>query len=282
VTNTVVFKGNQGANYANTQYGPSPFLWNRPGIDIPAIEADPNRGIFQRIGWGRPMPLVAAGSEANYGSYKGFASTGGSAAALAAVGGGLTFSSDGDDEGASIVSSVPAFKINRDTGMVIFEAAFKVSTIADTKFGLYCGLIEAITLSATVPIAAAGTLADRNLVGFHRLEGDGDYLDTVYKADGVTQVTVGADAQVLVADTVIKAGFIYNPSDSYKLRYFGNGVELANTAGTYAGYTVPSALGTDFPNDVTLGMCFAILNATASTPGSASLIGMQCLQTFDY
>lgn len=197
-----------------------------------------------------------------------FGSGGAPVATLDEIGGGTTISSDGDNEGASIGMMGKPFQISRSYKKLCFEARVKTSTITDTKHGLFLGLIDAAALSATVPIAAAGTLADENFVGFHRLEGDGDAFDTVYKANGVTQVTVGADAVTVVADTWLKLGFVYEPSDSngvYYLTFYKNGIPLADKK------QIPSAAGTDFPNDVRLGFVFALLNATASTPGTSTI-----------
>ena len=244
----------------DTTRGISPNIWK--GFDLVKLR-------FGFGGWAdfddfTNGPVVAAAAEAQYGDYKGFASTGGTAAATAARGGVLTFSSDGDDEGASLAQRNTAYQIDLGLGAFAFEARFKTSTIADTKHGIFVGMLDAATLSATVPIAAAGTLADENFVGFHRLEGDGDKLDTVYKADGVTQVTVKEDAITLVADTYVKVGMVFDPSTKL-LTFYKNGTPLADTK------AIPTADGTDFPNDVTLGFVFAVLNATATTPGSSAL-----------
>jgi hypothetical protein len=190
-----------------------------------------------------------------------------------AQGGGSTFSSDGDNEGVAFqLAGLPMF-ISRDYGRFCLEVRLKTSTIADTKHGFFVGLLDTATLSATVPIAAAGTLADENFLGFHRLEGDGDAIDTVYKADGVTQVTVAADAVVLVADTYVKLGMIYEPygdkDGSYVVSFYKDGVRLA------ASKQVPTAAGTDFPNDVVMAPVFALLNATATTPGSTTIDWMR-------
>lgn len=216
-----------------------------------------------------------------------FGSDGAAVAALAVQGGGITIGSDGDNEGASIRHPVPLFKIARTTKLFGFEARFLTSTVADTKHGIFCGLMDSTAVTATVPIAAAGTLADVNLVGFHRLEGDGDQLDTVYKADGVTQVSVQTDAisttanvhtaaGALAADTFIKVGMLYVPSGdkdgSYRLSFYINGVRLATSK------QIPSADGTDFPNDVLMSPVFAVLNATGSTPGTASLSRIEAFQ----
>jgi hypothetical protein len=121
-----------------------------------------------------------------------------------------------------------------------------------------------VALTATSPITALGAIADINIVGFHRLEGDGDMFDTVYKADGVAQVTVQADAITLAADTWVKVGIVFNPLNN-ELSFYRNGVKLSGTK------IIPSVAGTDFPNDVRLGLVIALLNATGTTPGSSEI-----------
>lgn len=257
-----------GASLADTSRGPSPSIW----ADFPS--SDIMNGIkdgYQHFDDFLNGPRVAAGAEAYYGDYRGFADTGGLVADGGEVGGVLDLSSDGDNEGASFRTSCNPFQISRNHGKLWFEARLKSSTITDTKHGIFVGLKADTVHTATSPIAAAGTLADVNLVGFHRLEGDGDYFDTVYKADGVTQVTVQADAAIIVADQYVKLGFVYDPRTNL-LTFYRNGVKLATT------YTMVSAAGTDFPNDVRLGLAIAVLNATASTPGSTKIDWWRCGQ----
>ena len=194
-----------------------------------------------------------------------FSSTGGLFTKVDAEGGVRTLGSDGDNEGSSVRSGTYPYKIIRDAGELVYEARVKTSTIADTKHGFLLGLCEDTAFSATVPIAAAGTLADLNFVAFHRLEGDGDYVDTVYKANGVTQVTVKADAQVLVADTYIKLGMVFNRKGDNRLYFYADGIELPDYK------EIPSAAGTDFPNDIRLGWFPAVLNATGTTPGDVNV-----------
>lgn len=209
---------------------------------------------------------------------KAFGSDGAAIAALDEVRGGITLSSDGDNEGASIGQMIYPFQVSRSHYEFCFEALIKSSTITDTKHGFFLGMIDASALSATVPIAAAGTLADENFVGFHRLEGDGDAVDTVYKADGVTQVSVQTDAVTLVADTFIKLGMKFTPKGDkdgpWILSFYSNGTRLSTSK------QIPAADGTDFPNDVRLGWVFAVLNATASTPGTSSIQWLRVGQMF--
>lgn len=251
----------KGATIADTRRMSSPSIW----ADCPWLEI--MAGLKEGIALYDDFlngPRVAAGAEAAYGSYRGFASTGGLVADGGEWGGTLDLSSDGDDEGASFRTSCAPFQIARGQGKLWFESRVKSSTITDTKHGIFLGMTADAVLTATSPIAAAGTLADINLVGFHRLESDGDYFDTVYKADGVTQVTLQSDAALIAADTYVKLGFVFDPTTNV-LSFYKNGVKLSTT------YTVPSAAGTDFPNDVRLGLVIAVLNATGTTPGSAEI-----------
>ena len=206
-----------------------------------------------------PGYTTAITATAAWGQWKAFGSTGAThLPATPAWGGIATLGSDGDDEGAVIQGVGLPFQISRSHNKLWFECRVKFDTIQDTKYDAFIGLGDQMTISATVPITAtAGTMADENWVGFHRLGTDGDYVDFRYKADGVTAVTVGSDAQVLVADTWVKLGFVYDPV-SYGLTYYGNGQPLGT-------YTVPSAAGTDFPNDVLLSPLAAVINAAVVT-----------------
>src|SRR5574343_1628223 len=209
-------------------------------------------------------PIKAAGAVSHIGNYNCFADTGGSIADANAQFGAITLASDDDNEGASLAVALASLYITKAAGDMWFEARVKFSTIANTTIGAFIGLIDSATLSATVPIAADGTLADENLVGFWRLEGDGDALDTYYKADGVTAVAVKADAVTLVADTYVRIGMRFS-HETGKLYFYADGVELADNK------TIPNATGTDFPADAILRPVFAVLNATGTTPGSSTI-----------
>lgn len=237
---------------------------------VEALRAGLVEGFIREKQW-LTIPLVTPTTEAQYDDDTvGFSSTGGTMAMDAGeIGGGWKGGSDGDNEGASIRQNGQPAKISLDNGDFWFEAMVKTSTIADTKHGFFLGLIDAATLTATVPIAADGTLADENLVGFHRLEGDGDAVDCVYKADGVTAVTVQADAGTLVADTYTKLGMRFVPKRNIGngpgyLTFYQDGVAIGSKL-------IPSAAGTDFPNDVFMGFVFAVLNATGTTPGTSTI-----------
>lgn len=222
--------------------------------------------------------------------YNVFGSDGGSIAVFDGQGGGATFGADGDNEGVAVREPGAPFEFDRDLLGFWFECRLRTSTVADTKHGWVLGLRTNTAASATVPIAAAGTLADENYILFHRLEGDGDQVDVVIKADGQTAVAVDTDIldggtygggvtpSALAADTWIKFGIKYTQRGhrrgDYRMSFWVNGIELPG------GYNITSTQGNPFPNDVRLGRHFSLLNATATTPGTTTLQWWRAAQLF--
>lgn len=284
----VQLKGNQGTNAPNTGSDYSPFIWSDCPVDAVLngtvaaavvnddfldFKASANVNAAEAYwtnGWmvfGSDGAAVTLGSDATNAN---------SAFGTVAIG------SDGDNEGAVIRRAVAPFKIvgpnstaSARSGKLWFEARLKVSSIADTIADVFIGLSEDTAGTATVPITAtAGTLADKNLVGFYRLGTDGDYFDCVYKANGVpsssTHYTAQADAQVLVADTYVKVGMKYDPVD-HSIKWYGNGIQLAS-------YTVIAAAGTEFPNDVNLCPILAIINAAGSISPTVTIDKIRVIQ----
>lgn len=268
MTNTRLYIGNQGDNTVNEDRGPSPFIWGDcPWDDIVSGAVAGYARHWEFDGFKTSTNVNAAEAFWEQG-LKVFGSDGFAITAVDQQFGAVSLGSDGDNEGGSIAQFGQPLQIDQGKGKLWVEARLKTSTITDTKHGFFFGLGDSTALTATMPIAAAGTIGDMNLVGFHRLEGDGDQIDCIYKANTVTQVTVEADAlptaYVLVADTYIKLGMKYYADGDYTFRYFANGVKLDDKA-------IPSADGTDFPNDVRLGWMLSVLNATATTPGTTTI-----------
>lgn len=266
----------------STSRGPSPSIWG----DCPWLELveDPTKG-FVFFDDFLSTPKTPPTTEGNYGQYAAFTSTGGTMVDGATIGGALTIASDGDDEGASLRTLITPFRISRSYGDLWFEARLKSSTITDAKHNILIGLMQDVALTATMPITAAGALADTNFVGFQRPESakagagtGGATLNVLYKADGVTAVTVASDVATLVADTYVKLGMRYYPRrdkrGDYVLVFFVNGVPVAQKI-------IPSAAGTDFPNDINLGPVFAVLNSTGTTPGNSTIDWWRVAQTPD-
>lgn len=248
---------------ADTSRKRSPNVWNRfTEQTLQRIKNGDINGVVMEYDFlTLDVPVLVTPTittQAIYGAgLKAFGSAGGTlVSGGGAEGGTLVMTETDDDQGIGIATVALPFKIINTYGDFAFECRLKTNSITDTDHGFVCGLWESQTLSATVPIAAAGTLADANFVGFHRLEGDGDQIDTVYKANGVTQVSAADQLHTaLVADTYTKLGMSYDHNDGY-FRFFQNNKELATK------YALPSAAGTDFPNDVFMGLCVALLCAS--------------------
>jgi hypothetical protein len=248
------------------------------GFPINGIRNGEENGFIRDWEFGRIKPSTNINAAEAYWDMglRAFGSDGGSLTYFSGIGSdtGMTLAADGDNEGVGLRDQLVQCRISRADSIFAWETVFETDTITDTKNGFFLGLIENSAITATSPIAAAGTLADLNFVGFHRLEGDGDKLDLVYKANGVTQVTVLADAITLVAGTEYRIGMTYRKEQDpftesrYVFRWWLNGVNIV-TGTSYK--VIPSADGTDFPNDVAMGAIWTMLNATASTPGGLIL-----------
>lgn len=266
MVNTIKFRRNLAtADTADTAREPSDAIWARMRTN--ELQLDKKRGFFIHENFVDLAVLATPTitTEALYSKgWKAFGSSGGTILpAKLEGGGGIILTESDDNEGIGLAMIQTPFQIDRGKGMFGWEARLKVNSVADTRFGLLAGLGDQQTLTATVPITAAGALADENLVGWHRLEADGDQLDVVYKADGVTAVTVQADAiptgLSLAADTFFKIGMLYEPFGmygDYQASFWFNGVRTTTLK------QIPTGDGTDFPNDVDLGLLFAMLCAS--------------------
>lgn len=226
-------------------------------------------------------------TEGAFGDLALFSSTGGTAVGdTTEVGGGLKIGSDGDNEGVGIRTVIVPSLIALTAGDFWFEARMLTSTITDAKHNIFLGLFENVSLTATVPITAAGALSDNNMIGFQRPESarttagtGGAIMNAVYKADGQTAVNAQTDAVTLVAATYTNLGMKFVP----KRQYGGNGVGAGyftwyQDGVQVAKYLVTSTAGNPFPNDVNLGFCFAVLNATATTPGTSTIKSIRMAQ----
>lgn len=257
-----------GTIAADTTALPSPRLWSqvdaeleKPGLWVHQWED------FGNMSYTETLPTTVD----PWMGMRVFTSSGATLAQADEEGGVRTLVEATDNEGLSIAKGIYPFKIDDNLGKLVFEARIKRNEIANT-FGFYCGLIEDVAMTAITPIAADGTLADQNLVGFFQPEGDPDGVDTVYKANGVSAVTVTSDAATLVADTYVKLGMVFNHNKDNRVRWYVNAQETA-TSKSILGLTA----GADFPDDVRLGWIFAVLNGATSAL-SASIDWIRCAQ----
>lgn len=270
----------------STDRGPSPSIWgNCPWEEIKER---------QQVGcwfWDDFMSsnITVQTTEGDWNAgnaYSQFSDTGGTITAdTTELGGAVAIGSDGDNEMCSFRTTIAPFKLAYGGKKFWFEARILTSTIADTKHDIFIGLMENVALSSGIPITTSGALADKNLVGFFRPESakgaagtGGATINTMYKCDGVTAVTVQNDITTLVASTYVKLGMIFDPDKDNAgpntLSFYVNGTRCSTVK------TVPSAAGTDFPNDINLGLVFAIMNATGSSPGTSSIDWWRAAQLF--
>lgn len=262
---------------SDTTRNPSPSIWGK--FPWAAVRDGSVSGFAFRDDFGsfQKTPATTEGNWAAENGYAQFSDTGGTITNdTTELGGAVAIGSDGDNEGCSFRTLSTPFKLGQSNKRFCFEARILSSTIADTKHNILLGLMQDVALTATMPITALGALADTNFVGFQRPESakagagtGGATVNTLYKCDGVTAVTVQSDITTLVAATYVKLGMLYVPlgdkDGSYTLSFYVNGVRCTSSK------QVPSAAGTDFPNDINLGLVFAVLNATASSPGTSSI-----------
>lgn len=241
--------------------GPSPNIWGK--LSPANLLEDPHAGHHFWEDW-QGVPLPATNTTGNMGRWKHFLSDGalftdGAIANLSSIG----MASDGDNEAAILCyGSTAQARITKGNGRPVrLEGRFKFSTIADTKNGFFFGFFEPLTPTGTSHAADDGTLADENFIGFHRLEGDGDKIDIVYKADGQTQQSF-ADALTLVADTWYRLGLYFDGEQT--VRFYFNNVEY-ETARLGASHLDAAT----FPDDINLQpVIVGAKNATGSTPGT--------------
>lgn len=245
-------------------YGPSPDLWK--GFPYLDVIHDPEVGwVDEDFGYLKLGPIDASGGAVGpsaVGGYRVYANQGGTITPAARLRGGITITSDTDNDTVAFQRFASSFILSPSYGDLFAEFGLLTSTIADSANGFFVGLMEANVVAAGFPVATNGTMADKNLIGFHRLEGDGDKLDFVYKADGQTAQTHLADAATLVAATYTRVGFRFrreNPSTA-RIEGWQDGVQISSIAVTKAQMAAAT-----FPSDAYLGFCAGITMATGNT-----------------
>ena len=236
----------------DTAAQPSPIIWG----DCPVNDmVSAGTGYFFQddfLSVAEPVPNLAE-SVVQKGTYQTFTGADAVITSGTGTGGEIFLNPSASNVGCGIRGGGAPFTFATGAKRLWFEARVKFGTISDSQNGAFIGFHEDIAMTNTSIIAADGTLADENFVGFHRLEGDGDQLDIVHKKDGVTQVSV-ADQVTLVADTYVKIGLKF-ANDSTK--FYADGALLTTIAGD----------ATSFPSDINLGLMFMVLGAAAEDTG---------------
>jgi hypothetical protein len=242
---------------------PSSAIWDR--FNPLEFVQDPSMGFYHHESFNMfPAPLT--NTTLSIGNWRSFLSDGATIvdSGIANQAGILVTGID-DNEAATLSQLIAGVRITHNSKReVAYETRVKFSTIADTKTGAFFGLFEPLEPTATSHIADAGTMVDKNFIGFHRLETDGDKIDIIYKADGQTQQSF-TDAQTLVADTFVKLGFYFDGRAT--LRFYLNGVEYET-----ARLDKDDLTAATFPDDVNLAPALVLTkNAAGSTPGTTTM-----------
>jgi hypothetical protein len=217
------------------------------------------------------FPGFDAQTTATWGSqWTCYADTGATVSQIAdEVGGVVQISADGADESAVITTggNTGGFLKMDTSHRVWFEARFKVSAIANTLSGCFLGVTQETMAAVDAVIGTGGAFADVDYVGFFCPEADGDQCEPVFNKTSGTDVVMEADAKTLVADTYIKAGFLWDPTNRPNrfLEIFFDG-----TKETQAAYdTVGSKANTiddttNFPGDQELAVTIFLEGAATA------------------
>ena len=149
-----------------------------------------------------------------------------------------------------------------------FEARVKFVNITDAKIGGFIGFAEEALLSEGGLIADDGTLTDKDLFGFFRVEADGDKLDTVHNtASGGGVTTLQSDAVTLEADTYKKIGFY---CDGTTITLYADGVALGTTVALAA---------TNFPDGEEMAF-YMVLNEGSGDDASMTIDWVRIAREF--
>lgn len=124
--------------------------------------------------------------------------------------------------------------INRDTSpkLTAYECRFKVSSVVDDVLAIFVGMTEEGCNITNMKADDTGVNADKDQIGFNTVHVNGGttgtnaILNAVYKKAGQTAQTSIASFSTLVADTYVKAGWVYDPNadPSKRITWYLNGV----------------------------------------------------------
>lgn len=260
---------------SNSGPGPSPAIFGR----MPTLNAihDPNVALIVReefSKWGPHNSTVSAAQTQGVHNHHLFISANGT------IGDGgiknassIKFDAGANDNAAAVVANGAGLvTIKANSGrQVAFEVRVRRDTVANTKHGTFVGLTDVYTPTATAPIQANGTLADKNLIGFHIPEGAGSTVCCKFKASG--QAEQNPANTTIAADTWTKLGFLFDGAST--LKWFKDGQEIAAARLESANMTAAT-----FPANQTLTPICGIVNATGTSPGATFLDRYEVGMTF--
>jgi len=203
----------------------------------------------------------------------------------ATVGGGVALFGTTDNEEASLQicgeTSAP-FVIPADSAdgkKLWFECEVKKSIITASKAGFFVGLTSEAACVADFIADAGNDFSDVDLLGFWNLEGEAN-IDVITQKTGAAFDTIIDAAEVLVADTYTRLGFIYDPNGpaKKKIKFYVNGKEQTTYVGENSGdATVYLGDTTNFPGGEEMGPAIH-LKMAANDDVTVTLRKLRCVQ----
>lgn len=232
--------GYEGAGAASG-IGPSDIIWNQFRRDfgtklVRGVEFDFTEG----------GSFTTAGSNFGINTYQ---DTGVTLNGSATLDNGLEVAGNDADNDEGVIGGVGNIATISDTAsesrLLAFEACVSKASIADNGLAFFVGLCESGVVGANALADNTGAVADKDLIGFHCDQADGDAIDAIYQKSGQTAQVVKAGAQVPVADTFYKLGFVYDPAaaNDRKVTFYIDGTDIGSyvTATNIAAATFPDS-----------------------------------------
>lgn len=253
-----------GAAYNASKRGPSQIIWG----DCPWVEIvnDPSLGRTFADDFTSFTGTVAS-NVGKYGQWYSFEDTGGAVSQIATdVNGVVSLVTDTTDNDDIILTTggntggLAIFNTAANSGTKLwFEARVKPAAI--TKGNWFVGLAEEGLAVTDGIFADAGTLVDKDMVGFAVLEADSAALAVKYNtASGGGITTPSTPSKTLVAGQWYKLGIKYDPETG--LTYY----IVDETAGTEtSNATAIAASATNFPDGEELAIYLGLKNSSGAT-----------------
>jgi hypothetical protein len=134
---------------------------------------------------------------------------------------------------------------------LVLEFVFRISDIT-TPADWFFGLMEEGRAAADTMADDTGILADKDYIGFQRVQADLDALNIVYKLSGQTAIIHAEDWLTLVANTWYKVGLRFDEISKSITPWYGSGdgqttVMVEDTANKITALDIADgAAGTDY------------------------------------
>lgn len=263
--------------------GLSPRLWSRVHGQMVSPDGFSNAFLtmddftnFSGIAPGATITLPSAtvASPTGYGLYIDGTSTQGSILPLATEDGGvariLTGATDNHETWLSAMGGAGALgglfasiSGSQAPRLTVFEARVRMSSVADDVGAYFVGLGQAGSATADHKVDNTGVLADRNFIGFNTVHTNGGtagtnaLLNTQYRRSGQAQQSVGS-AVTIAANTWYKLGFVYDPLESDRVKFFINNVQQGTTLSAAA------VAATLFPSNGRMTFVAGVKNGSAA------------------